>query len=101
MEQLLLALDFFQIKKIVHRDIKLENILVKTIEDQKQYEIRIADFGLSAFTSKDELLLHKCGSPGYVAPEVFTGSGYTYKIDIFSLGAVFFNLLTGRYLFIG
>jgi serine/threonine protein kinase len=99
MEQVLLALDFLTIKKIVHRDIKLENILIKSIEDNTEHEVRIADFGLAMFTPQDEMIHHKCGSPGYVAPEVFSGRGYSYKADMFSLGAVLFNLLTGRYLF--
>jgi len=99
MEQLLLALDFFQQKKVVHRDIKLDNILIKRIEEKENYEVRIADFGLATFTPNDELIQHKCGSPGYVAPEIFKKSGYSYKADIFSLGSVLFNLLTGRYLF--
>jgi serine/threonine protein kinase len=101
MEQVLLALDFLMIKKIVHRDIKLENILIKSIEDSVAHEVRIADFGLAVITPKDELIKHKCGSPGYVAPEVFSGRGYTYTADMFSLGSVLFNLLTGRYLFQG
>jgi len=101
MEQFLLALDFFQKKKVIHRDLKLDNILVNMIEENKDYDIRIADFGLAAFNPKDKFLYHKCGSPGYVAPEVFTGVGYTYKADMFSLGGIFFNLITGRYLFSG
>jgi serine/threonine protein kinase len=101
MEQALLALDFFNIKNIVHRDIKLDNILIKSIEDNTEFEVRIADFGLSVFTPKNEMLKQKCGTPGYVAPEVFTGRGYSYKADIFSLGSVFFNLLTGCFLFSG
>jgi serine/threonine protein kinase len=101
MEQALLALDFFTIKNIVHRDIKLDNILIKSIEDNTEFEVRIADFGLSVFTPKNEMLKQKCGTPGYVAPEVFTGRGYSYKADIFSLGSVFFNLLTGCFLFSG
>jgi serine/threonine protein kinase len=101
MEQALLALDLFQKKHIVHRDIKLENILINQIEEKTKCEIRIADFGLAAFTPNDELITHKCGSPGYVAPEIFQKSGYSYKADVFSLGSVFFNLLTGRYLFSG
>lgn len=101
MEQMLLALDFFQKKKVIHRDIKLDNVLINTIEDKADYEIRVADFGLAEFNPKDEALFHKCGSPGYVAPEVFRGQGYSYHADIFSLGAVFFNLVSGRYLFSG
>jgi calcium/calmodulin-dependent protein kinase I len=94
-------MDFFTIKKIVHRDIKLENVLIKSIEDSTQYEVRIADFGLAVFNPKDELLQQKCGTPGYVAPEIFYGEGYSYKADMFSLGVVLFNLLTGCFLFSG
>ena len=97
---MLLALDFFAQKKIIHRDIKLENILINKV-DGDQYDIRVADFGLAVFTFNDELTFKKCGTPGYVAPEVFKGHGYSYKSDIFSLGSVFFNLVTGRYLFSG
>lgn len=99
---MLLALDFMQRKKVVHRDIKPDNVLINSIEDQSEYEIRIADFGFAVFTERDQYLTHKCGTPGYVAPEMFLSEeGYSYKADIFSLGALFFNLLTGRYLFSG
>lgn len=47
------------------------------------------------------MLLHRCGSPGYVAPEVLRGRLYNYKADIFGAGSVFFNLLSRRYLFSG
>jgi len=65
--------------------------------------VRTAAFGLAIFTKNDELVVQKCGTPGYVAPEILkSGSrGYSYKCDVFSLGSVFFNLLTGRYLFGG
>lgn len=63
--------------------------------------MRIADLGLSVQTPDDELLFNKCGTPGYVAPEIFSSSGYSYKADIFSLASVFFNLLTGYFMFSG
>lgn len=101
MEQLLLTLDFFQRQKVIHRDIKIENILVSEVSEPANYDIRVADFGLAVFTPHDEYLRRRCGSPGYAAPEVLLGRPYNYKADIFSAGAVFFNLLTRRYLFSG
>lgn len=64
--------------------------------------MRIADFGLAEFLPEDsKLLFVKCGTPGYVAPEIFQPSGYDYKVDIFSLGCVFFNMITGSNIFYG
>ena len=50
MEQLLLAVDYFNKCDIIHRDLKLDNILIHMIEG-KHYDIRIADFGLSIFNN--------------------------------------------------
>jgi serine/threonine kinase 33 len=54
---------------IVHRDIKLDNVLLNS-KQEGVYDIRIADFGLAKIISKGELLFQKCGSPTYIAPEV-------------------------------
>lgn len=76
MEQLLLTLDFIHKRGIIHRDIKLDNILINKIEEA-EYNVKIADFGLATFGGKmnndgegDELLDVKCGTPGYAAPEI-------------------------------
>ncbi len=99
---MLLTLDYIHQKKIIHRDIKLDNVLINKKEDGC-YNVKIADFGLALINKKrigDRIYL-KCGTPGYVAPEILRGQGYDSKCDIFSIGSLLFNLLTGRYLFSG
>ena len=54
MEQLLLTIDFMHKRKMVHRDIKLDNILVKKIEDEESFDVKVADFGLARFMPDEE-----------------------------------------------
>jgi len=64
-------------------------------------DIKIADFGLASFIKDNELLKLRCGSPGYVAPEILEDSGYNESSDIFSIGVILYILLTGRPVFRG
>jgi serine/threonine protein kinase len=43
----------------------------------------------------------KCGTPGYVDPEVLNDNGFTFKSDIFSLGSLMFNMITRKFIFKG
>ena len=54
MEQLLLTIDFMHKRDMVHRDIKLDNILVKKIEDEESFDVKVADFGLARFMPNEE-----------------------------------------------
>ena len=70
---------------IIHRDIKLENILFK---DKTNTKIVLTDFGLS-YIGKDKMRT-KCGSPHYVAPELIKEQNYTSKCDWWSCGVTFY-----------
>ena len=62
----------------------------------------LVDFGLSTFENVETYLFPKCGTPGYVAPEVLNNKPnqrYNSKVDIFSAGCIFYKLLSGRSLF--
>ncbi|CAD8145341.1 unnamed protein product [Paramecium pentaurelia] len=94
------GLSYIHNQKVIHRDIKPENLILKYKNNIE--EIILADFGLADFYSlKGEYLFQRCGSIGYIAPEILNNQKYDYKVDIYSLGAVFFLLLTGQQAFDG
>lgn len=73
---------------IMHRDLKPENLLVD------KGRIMIADFGCSALVKGTRNTY--CGTPDYVAPEVVMGQQQTEKVDIWGLGVLLFEMLTGK-----
>lgn len=67
-KQVLDGVAYLHSKGIVHRDLKLENMIM--MNEREDSPVKIADFGLSKFFSSDQVLSTMCGSPQYVAPEV-------------------------------
>jgi serine/threonine-protein kinase len=94
------ALDYMHKHGIVHRDLKPENIMV----DQND-QIKLIDFGIAmkedarrlTFTNISSLL----GTPDYISPEQVKGARGDQRSDIYSMGIIFYEMLTGRVPFVG
>jgi serine/threonine protein kinase len=94
-KQIILGIQHIHSHKIVHRDIKLENILIDLNNN-----IKICDFGIGKIlTYNKQLLYDKCGTPMYMAPEILLSSknhGYEgYPVDIWSAGISLYIMLSG------
>ncbi len=90
-QQIFLGLEYLYKNKILHRDIKPHNILIK------DGIIKISDFGFAKAFEKNELITTFCGSPLYMAPEIIKDKEYNLKSDIWSLGVIIFELFTKKH----
>ena len=88
--QIVLAIGYLHSKGIVHRDLKLENILV----DQNGY-LKIIDYGLAKILKNNEEATSFCGTPEYLAPEIMTKSGYDKAVDWWAVGILMYEMLIG------
>ena len=86
--RLLSTLAYCHEQKIIHRDLKPENILVYNDEDK--LDVKLIDFGLAAFVGVKYHGFKKCGTAGFIAPEIFRDEPFTEQIDVFSLGVILF-----------
>ena len=96
-KQIVLALKYIHSHNIVHRDIKLDNILIDLDNN-----IKICDFGVSKIIKKGDIMLDQCGTPAYIAPEILKNRGYEgFGVDIWSAGVVLYSMLSGNVPFKG
>lgn len=93
MKQLVFAVDAAHQLGIIHRDIKPQNVLVKA-----DGTVKIADFGIASVQGSIQLTQHDSvmGSVHYLAPECVRGELASFESDIYSLGIVFYEMLTGN-----
>jgi len=90
------ALDYAAREGVIHRDIKPANILLSGETD-----IKISDFGAALNNASESTQITGIGSPAFMSPEQVREQPLSYQTDIFSLGVVFYQLLTGRLPFMG
>ncbi|CAO3679473.1 unnamed protein product [Umbelopsis vinacea] len=89
------AVSYLHEQGVVHRDLKPENLLFRTPDEDS--DLLIADFGLSRIidTDKFHVLTTTCGTPGYMAPEIFKKTGHGKPVDMWAIGVITFFLLCG------
>ncbi|XP_034272910.1 serine/threonine-protein kinase 33 [Pantherophis guttatus] len=96
------AIAYLHKKDIVHRDLKLENILVKSSDIDEQNEmklnIKVTDFGLAVqkMGGSESMFQSTCGTPIYMAPEVISAHDYSQQCDVWSIGVIMYMLLSGE-----
>ena len=76
----------------MHRDLKPENIMLSM---ESKGHIKIVDFGMAKKFENGEKTMTVCGTPVYLAPEVLAGTGYDHRVDIWQLGILICELVTG------
>ena len=101
MKCILEALAYMNDKKIMHWDLKPDNMILKYKDKLENCTLKLVDFGLATVYDIPEYLFKRCGTPGFVAPEVINApSGknihYSPKCDVFSAGVIFYILLTEK-----
>mmetsp|Transcript_11164 Transcript_11164/g.26867 ORF Transcript_11164/g.26867 Transcript_11164/m.26867 type:complete len:729 (+) Transcript_11164:171-2357(+) len=90
---LLEAVHLIHSKDIAHRDLKPQNILLKSKESNA--DIKLADFGFACRVHTPQSLTTRCGTPTYVAPEILKNIPYDQSADMWSVGVILYVLLVG------
>ena len=75
---------------IIHRDLKPANVFLNSFNI-----LKIGDYGLAkSFTRSSQMANTFCGTPLYMAPEIFSGKGYSHAADMWAVGCIFYEIVT-------
>lgn len=83
----MLGLNYMHLQQVTHRDMKPENILLVS-QDEENFDIKIADLGFAQKFDKETGLDLVLGTPLYMAPELVKHEKYNEKVDVWSLGII-------------
>ena len=86
-------------QKVLHRDLKLANILLSET-DEGAAVAKVADFGFARFASDFSLAETMLGTPMFMAPEILGRTPYNYKVDVWSLGIIAYEIMVGKQAFV-
>ncbi|KAL5520781.1 ATG1 [Sanghuangporus sanghuang] len=104
LRQLARALKFLRSRNLIHRDIKPQNLLLKPASPEELARghplgvpiLKVADFGFARMLPSAMMAETLCGSPLYMAPEILRYEKYDAKADLWSVGAVLYEIAAGR-----
>lgn len=88
-------------KRVFHRDVQPSNILLVPVEGREDLDVRIIDFGIAAYSDSMHNRDVLAGTPAYMSPDTANGLQFTEQSEVYALGCVMFEMLTGRPPFLG
>jgi len=95
MLQTISACEYMHAENVIHRDLKLGNLML-----DEDFNVKVGDFGLAAELSHPEERKRTiCGTPNYIAPEILDNKnldGHSFEVDIWSLGVILYTMLVGQ-----
>ena len=103
-KQIVRALNYMHKKNVIHRDLKLENVMVDIGSNEQgkpELILKLTDFGFSKVLETNKKETNKLGTTLYMAPELFKGVEYDHKVDTWALGVMVYMMLSGKYTFTG
>eukprot|EP00929_Paragymnodinium_shiwhaense_P099625 TRINITY_DN6137_c0_g1_i1.p1 TRINITY_DN6137_c0_g1~~TRINITY_DN6137_c0_g1_i1.p1 ORF type:complete len:808 (-),score=200.63 TRINITY_DN6137_c0_g1_i1:86-2509(-) len=95
--QIVLALSALHTKKILHRDLKTQNIFLTGCKERSNFALKLGDFGIAkVLDTTCDLARTQIGTPFYMSPELINNKPYSYKSDVWGVGCVLYEIVNGQ-----